>query len=220
MAQAQLDVFNDMPVDQLRDLILMHSTDAERFKELYQQRNAIRVQMQQSLGEVKKLKRVLRAKLALECKNRKATMLPSTTSAGPVGENRSKRSLENAFGKTEIDFSKYKNNKKSKKMQKVVNPKNEGLGYFLITKNNFKVFSPTYPTIAEFGHIRSIEPATKEALEVTFYTTLQDYLSSNTCNAVVECMKPKPTATSDCIPSIKSTEKDSELFSDTDTDDE
>jgi len=256
MAQAQIDMVNQFSVDDLRAIILQHSTDAERFKELYQQRVAIRRDLQQSLEEIKKFKRVLRTKLALECKTKRESLLPtaaSASSAGPVGENRKKRSLEKAFGNSEIeekeplnpiDFSKYKFNKKSKKMQipdtslscedakklsdeKVFNPKNEGFGYFLITRNNFKVFSPTYPTIEEFGYIHSIEPATKEALESTYYTTLQDFLKLYTpegvtrvdIKPVVECLKPKSTVVSEHI-SIKSTEKDSELFSDTDTDDE
>jgi hypothetical protein len=57
-----------------------------------------------------------------------------------------------------------------------LNPKNVGPGYFLITRNNFKVFSPTYPTIEEIGYIRSMQMVTKEEVEADYYMTLNDFL--------------------------------------------
>lgn len=62
--------------------------------------------------------------------------------------------------------------------EKKVNPKNKGLGYFLLTKTNIRVYSPTYPTVKEFGYIRSFEPATKKQLKSGHHMTLTDYLQT------------------------------------------
>jgi hypothetical protein len=204
MAQAQIEDFNIMSVENIRMLIMNHSYEVEKNKKLYQERLAARQEMQKNIDLVKKYRLMLRNKLSEECKNKKLQREASKLSKSKAVAVRKvvKRSLQKELDSSDKTVTtaakRFKYVKSTGKIKHLevpdeklscedvkilensavkLNPRNAGPGYFLITRNNFKVFSPTYPTIEEFGYIRSMQMATKEEVEANYYMTFDDFLS-------------------------------------------
>jgi hypothetical protein len=205
MAQVELDEFNRLTTDKLRILIKNHLFNVDKFKKMYHERTAMRVEMQKSIEEVKKYKLMLRHKLSAECKNKRLAhklKLEKKASEKKIkiqkpktanDKRRKRRSVafneENGESKvvkkataSPYDYLEIPDERitceeaKNIKTHPIYGPENNTTGWFLVSRNNLLMYSERYPTIKEFGYIRRMRVAKPREFESDYYLTLDDFL--------------------------------------------